>query len=277
MSDSRSIGVFDSGAGGLSVLQELIKELPNESFIYFADSANCPYGSKPEDRIIELSAAITDFLIAERCKVIVVACNTATAAAIDWLRANYNLPFIGMEPAVKPAALNSKTKNIGVLATAGTFKGRLYIETSHRYASDVNVCYQVGEGLVELVEMGDLNSSDAEVLLLKYLKPMIDCSIDQLVLGCTHYPFFKPLLARLLPPHVEVIDPAPAVAKQVLRVLNDNKLNNTNAKKETSFTFYSSGNAEVLSRLVDKIERENGHTLTNLAFFDNYVLPKSKQ
>lgn len=276
MSDSRSIGVFDSGAGGLSVLQELIKELPNESFIYFADSANCPYGSMPENRIVELSAAITDFLIAERCKVIVVACNTATAAAIDWLRANYNLPFIGMEPAVKPAALNSKTKNIGVLATAGTFKGRLYIETSHKYASDVNVCYQVGEGLVELVEMGDLNSSDVEVLLLKYLNPMIDCNIDQLVLGCTHYPFFKPLLARLLPPQVEVIDPAPAVAKQVLRVLNDNKLNNTNAKKETSFTFYSSGNAEVLRRLVDRIERENGYTLTNLTFFDNYVLPKSK-
>jgi len=270
MSDSRPIGVFDSGAGGLSVLQELIKELPNESFIYFADSANCPYGSKPEAKIIELSSAITSFLIAERCKIIVVACNTATAAAIDWLRGNYSIPFIGMEPAVKPAALNSKTKNIGVLATAGTFKGRLYTETSHKYASDVNVCYQVGEGLVELVELGDLYSPDAEGLLLKYLKPMLDCNIDQLVLGCTHYPFFKPVLAKLLPPQVEVIDPAPAVAKQVLRVLLENKLNNMNAESNPSFTLYSTGNAEVLMRLFDRIEKNNGQELRNLRFFDNF-------
>ncbi len=274
MPDSRSIGIFDSGAGGLSVLQELIKELPNESFIFFADSKNCPYGCKPEEKIIELSSAITNFLIAQKCKIIVVACNTATAAAIDWLRGNYDIPFIGMEPAVKPAALNSITKNIGVLATAGTFKGRLYIETSHKYASDVNVCYQVGEGLVELVEMGNFNSSDAEVLLLKYLKPMLDCDIDQLVLGCTHYPFFKPLLAKLLPSNVEIIDPAPAVAKQVLRVLIDYKLNNTDTEKNPNYTFYSSGDNEVLQKLVDKIDEDNGYTMSNKTFFDHFLIPK---
>ena len=277
MSDTRSIGVFDSGAGGLSVLQELVNEMPNESFIYFADSANCPYGTKSEQEIIERSLVITNFLIAEKCKIIVVACNTATAAAIDWLRTNYDTPFIGMEPAVKPAALNSKTKNIGVLATAGTFKGRLYLETSQKYASDVNVCYQVGEGLVELVEMGDLNSPKAEALLLKYLKPMLDCNIDQLVLGCTHYPFFKPMLARLLSQQVEIIDPAPAVAKQVLRVLIDKKLNNTDVEKEPCFTFYSSGNAEVLRNLVDLVGRNIEHEMQNITFFDNFIIPINQQ
>ena len=139
-SSNTPIGIFDSGAGGISVLKELVKILPNESFIYFADSANCPYGPKQPERIIELSNCITKFLLDKGCKTIVVACNTATAAAIDFLRGNYNVPFIGMEPAIKPASLNTKTKSIGVLATAGTFKGRLYIETSRKFASDVNVC-----------------------------------------------------------------------------------------------------------------------------------------
>ncbi|RPH33939.1 MAG: glutamate racemase [Bacteroidales bacterium] len=275
MSDSRPIGVFDSGAGGLSVLKALVKELPNESFIYFADSANCPYGSKPKDEIIALSSAITDFLISMGCKVIVVACNTATAAAIDWLRENYSVPFIGMEPAIKPAALNTKSKSIGVLATAGTFKGRLYIETSHKYASDVNVCYQVGEGLVELVEQGIENTHEAEDLLLKYVKPMLECNIDQLVLGCTHYPFFKPLLEKILPPNVEIIDPSPAVAKQVLKVLVENQMLLDNSVDSTYHTFYSSGSTDVLKVLVSKIEEETGCELRNRVFFDTFIVPVS--
>lgn len=272
MSDSRPIGIFDSGAGGLSVLHELVQELPNESFIYFADSLNCPYGSKPKDKIIELSSAITDFLIAEKCKMIVVACNTATAAAIDWLRDNYDIPFVGMEPAVKPAALNSKTKSIGVLATAGTFKGRLYIETSHKYAADINVSYQIGEGLVELVENGEFESSKAEALLSKYLKPMLDCNIDQLVLGCTHYPFFKPLLAKLLPPNVTVVDPSPAVAKQVSRVLNENDYNNINSNSVQYFKFYSSSDTKILRSLINNIEKEVGRKLQNTTYFDNFIV-----
>lgn len=272
MSDSRPIGVFDSGTGGLTVLQELIQELPTESFIFFADSANCPYGSKPKNEIIALSSAITHFLITQRCKVIVVACNTATAAAIDWLRENYTLPFIGMEPAIKPAALNTKTKSVGVLATAGTFKGRLYIETSHRYASDVNVCYQVGEGLVELVEQGKFNSLEAENLLWKYLKPMLDCNIDQLVLGCTHYPFFKPLLKKLLPQNIDVIDPSPAVAKQVCRVLLENEMSSNGLGNASYHTFFSSGKTDVLKILVNKIEMEIGKDLNNKSFFDNFKI-----
>lgn len=243
------IGVFDSGAGGLSVMAELVKLLPNESIIYFADSANCPYGPKSPDKIIELSDCITRFLIDKGCKIIVVACNTATAAAIDHLRETFNIPFIGMEPAIKPASLNTKTKSIGVLATAGTFKGRLYIETSKKYASDVNVCYQVGEGLVELVESGKAQSSEAEVLLRKYLEPMLDCNIDHLVLGCTHYPFLKPVLEKVLPSGIEVIDPAPAVARQTKKILQENDIL-SNSKQNPTLTFNSSSDTAILKALI---------------------------
>lgn len=249
----KPIGIFDSGAGGLSVLKELVKILPHESFIYFADSANCPYGSKPHDKIIELSDCITRFLIEQHCKTIVVACNTATAAAIDHLRETFDLPFIGMEPAIKPASLNTKTKSIGVLATAGTFKGRLYIETSQKYASDVNVCYQIGEGLVELVETGRANSKEAEVLLKKYIEPMVECNIDHLVLGCTHYPFLKPVLRKILPKGIVIIDPAPAVAKQTSKILQEFNLNNCDASNP-SITFFSSGKTDILIEIVEKDE-----------------------
>lgn len=274
MPDSRPIGIFDSGTGGLSVLQELLKDLPSESFIYFADSANCPYGSRSHDEIVRLSSKIVDFLISKNCKVIVVACNTATAAAIDWLRANYKVPFVGMEPAIKPAALNTKTRSIGVLATAGTFKGRLYIETSRKFASDVNVCYQVGEGLVELVENGLNNSPEAERLLLRYIQPMLDCNIDQLVLGCTHYPFFKKLLKVILPNNVVVIDPAPAVSKQVVRIINDNNLTNNQSNGNLVFDFYSSSSTVTLKKLVESIEMDMSCELQNKSFFDNFMLPQ---
>jgi len=272
MSDIRPIGVFDSGAGGISVFQELVKLFPNESFIYFADSANCPYGAKPQSKIIDLSSTIVNFLIDKKCKVIVVACNTATAGAIDWLRKNYKIPFIGMEPAVKPAALNTKTKSIGVLATAGTFKGRLYIETSRKFASDVNVCYQVGEGLVELVEQGKMNTPEAEVLLRTYIMPMLDCNIDQLVLGCTHYPFFKPLLKKILPSGVDIIDPAPAVAKQTLKVLQEGQLLNEAANTPPTFQFYSSDKISVLEKLAFSSFEGKSVDKRNFQFFENYIV-----
>ncbi|MHC1702661.1 MAG: glutamate racemase [Tenuifilaceae bacterium] len=273
MLNSQPIGIFDSGAGGISVFQELIKVLPLESFVYFADSANCPYGSKSHSKIIELSSAIADFLISQNCKVIVVACNTATAGAIDWLRANYDIPFIGMEPAIKPASLNTKTKSIGVLATAGTFKGRLYLETSRKYASDVNVCYQVGEGLVELVEQGKMDSVEAEKLLLKYIQPMLDCSIDQLVLGCTHYPFFKPLLRRILTKDVDIIDPAHAVAKQTERVLNENNINVSKDSINQLYTFYSSGDSGILKTLLASLEIDKEIDLSKAVYFDYFKIP----
>lgn len=245
-----SIGIFDSGAGGLTVLDELVKILPYENYIYFADTANCPYGSRPAQEIIKFSEKITQFLISKGCKIIVVACNTATAAAIDHLRNNYDIPFIGMEPAVKPASQNTKTRSIGVLATAGTFRGRLYIETSRKYASDVNVCYQVGEGLVELVEAGKANSPEAEKLLHRYIDPMIDCNIDHLVLGCTHYPFLNPVLKRILPKHITVVNPAPAVAQQTKRVAEKNGLLCKSANKP-KIDFYSSSFTHTLKNLVE--------------------------
>jgi glutamate racemase len=246
------IGVFDSGAGGLTVLNELLKVLPGESFVYFADSANCPYGPKPQSEVVELSNCITRFLLEQGCKLVVVACNTATAAAIEHLRSSFKIPFIGMEPAIKPASLNSKTKSIGVLATAGTFKGKLYIETSKKYASDVNVCYQVGEGLVELVEAGKADSPEAAELLHRYVAPMVDCNIDHLVLGCTHYPFLMSSLRGILPKGVEIVDPAPAVARQTLRVLSEYNLLN-NGSSQGKLAFYSSASVEVLKLLAEKL------------------------
>ncbi|MDA3953090.1 MAG: glutamate racemase, partial [Bacteroidales bacterium] len=155
--NNQPIGIFDSGVGGLTVWKELVKSLPNESVIYYADSENCPYGPKDKDTIIKLVVKVVDFLVSKECKAIIVACNTATAAAIDFLRSKYTIPFIGMEPAVKPAALESKTKSIAVLATEGTFNGRLYIETSQTFASDVKLNIKVGEKLVDIVENGMVN------------------------------------------------------------------------------------------------------------------------
>lgn len=244
------IGIFDSGAGGLSVLKEIIKICPTESVVYFADTANCPYGSKSAETIIAFSKKIVEFLLEQRCKIIVVACNTATAAAIDFLRANYSTPFIGMEPAIKPAALNTKTKNIGVLATAGTFKGKLYIETSNKYASGVNVCYQIGEGLVELVESTSTETPQAESLIRKYVEPMIQCNIDHLVLGCTHYPFLIDTIRKVIPQGVQIIDPAPSVAKQCLHVLDERNLACNNNSNPT-YHFYSSSTIEALKQIAE--------------------------
>lgn len=218
------IGIFDSGLGGLSVWKEIAKQLPHESLLYYADSAHCPYGPRSAEEIIELTSRITAYLLEHDCKLIVVACNTATAAAIQHLRQQYQVPFVGMEPAVKPAALHTRSRHIAVLATAGTFKGKLYRETMQRYADGVQVHIQVGKGLVELVEQGKLYSDETRQLLHTYLDPMLEVGIDQLVLGCTHYPFLRPLIEEIVGVEVAVIDPAPAVAKQVQRILAESDL-----------------------------------------------------
>ncbi|MDD2277883.1 MAG: glutamate racemase [Bacteroidales bacterium] len=261
------IGIFDSGVGGLTVLKELLGLLPNSSYIYFADTLNCPYGPKGPSEIIRLSTAITDFLIKQGCSIIVVACNTATAAAIDYLRANYSVPFVGMEPAVKPAALASKTKSIGVLATKGTFEGRLYQETTSKYANNINICYQIGSGLVELVEQGKSDSCEAKKLLKKYISPMLKKDIDHLVLGCTHYPFFIPALTDILPKNITIVNPAPAVAKQTAKVLAEmQKPTDCNNGEESFVQFYSSGSTETLNTLVSKIEQDTGTLFRNKSF-----------
>ena len=256
-SSSSPIGVFDSGVGGLSVWRELVKFMPNEDIIYIGDSASCPYGNKSQQEVIALSSRITLFLQKSGCKLIAIACNTATAAAVDYLRANYSTPFVGMEPAVKPAALNSKTGVVGILATAGTFKGRLFNETKERFASDVSVTEQVGEGLVDAVENGATDSIETRQLLQSYIQPMLDADVDHLVLGCTHYPFLIPQIKEIAGSKITILDPAPAVAKHTEHLLRENNLNNKDVKKLPLYTFYSTGNTATLERMVGELEVAN--------------------
>ena len=213
------IGIFDSGAGGLSVLREILKILPREKYIYFADNAFCPYGEKTPQFIQDRARFITDYLLEQGADIIVVACNTATAAAIATLRKEYSVKFIGMEPAVKPAALSSQSGVIGVLATAGTLKGSKYLNTKGIYTNDVRIEERVGQGFVELVERGLLDGPEVEETVKASLQPLLDEGADRIVLGCTHYPFLREVIQRLAGPGVEVIDPAPAVARQLLRVM----------------------------------------------------------
>ncbi|MCI1733243.1 MAG: glutamate racemase [Bacteroidales bacterium] len=209
------IGIFDSGAGGLSVWKELIKVLPSESYFYISDSEYCPYGPKSKKTIVERTSRIASFLIERGAEIIVVACNTATAGAITELRQQFDIPFVGMEPAVKPAAIETKTGVIGVLATKGTFNGRLYINTSEKFArkKDIKIVERVGDGLVELVEQGKTKTLEAEQLVKKYIDPMIQAGADYVVLGCTHYPFLEEAINKVSANKINVINPAPAVAK----------------------------------------------------------------
>lgn len=243
------IGVFDSGVGGLSVVRHLITELPQESIIYFADSARAPYGNKNKEEVVQYAKEITETFLEKDAKLIVVACNTATGMAINELRQSFSLPFVGMEPAIKPAALSSKTGKIGVLATANTFEAEHFNRTKNRFANDVEVFMAIGDGLVELVEQGKAKSLEAKKLLEAYLQPMIEEEIDQLVLGCTHYPFLMPLIEEILPIGVHVHDPAPAVAKQVRRVLEE-KGALAQRTEEPFHSFTSSGDSSVLNKMV---------------------------
>ena len=214
------VGVYDSGVGGLSVWRELVKLMPDEDYVYFSDAAHCPYGPKDPSYVVERACAVTDFLIEKGCSLIVVACNTATAAAISYLRSHYTIPFVGMEPAIKPAILHSRTGVVGVLATAGTFKGKLYLNTLARFSGNVKVIQRVGEGLVETVEKGVLDGPEVEALVRRCIDPMLEAGADHIVLGCTHYPFLQPVIERLAGPSVSVVNPAPAVARQAQRLLN---------------------------------------------------------
>ncbi|MCF6247517.1 MAG: glutamate racemase [Desulfobacula sp.] len=233
------IGIFDSGVGGLSVLKEIRKSLPNESIVYFADSANCPYGSKVEAQAQALAREKIEFLLEQGCKLIVIACNTVTAVAIDEFRSVFGVPFIGMEPALKPATFQTKTGKIGVLATENTFNGRLFKQTLEKYANGVEVFVQPGFGLVELVEKGEHKSKKARRLLEKYLLPMIEQGVDTLVLGCTHYPFLKEMIEKIAPQPIAVIDPSSAVAAQTKRILCE--FNLCSEQNNPTFSFYTTG------------------------------------
>ena len=243
-----TIGVFDSGSGGLSVYRELVKVLPKERYVYFSDNAHCPYGEKTAEYIQDRARAITDILLGMGADIIVVACNTATAAAIATLRAEYpEVPFIGMEPAVKPAALGTKSGVIGVLATAGTLKGSKYLKTRGLYEDDVKIVEHVGQGFVELVEGGILDGPQAESVVRASLQPLLDAGADTIVLGCTHYPFLRPVIEKLAGAGVKVIDPAPAVARQTVRVLQERGIET--GQGPFSVDLYFSGEPDSLHRI----------------------------
>ncbi len=248
--NKQAIGIFDSGIGGTSIWKEIHTLLPNEDTIYLADSFNAPYGPKGKEAIINLSIKNTEYLINKGCKLIVVACNTATTNAIDYLRDTYKVPFIGIEPAIKPAALQTKNNAIGILATKGTLSSALFSKTSGIFASNKNVIEQVGEGIVELIEKGKLQSEEMKVLLKTYLKPMIDANIDYLVLGCTHYPYLIPLLVELLPSHVKIIDSGEAVARQTKTILKENNLLDTESFKSNNH-FYTNGDPSIMQLLLN--------------------------
>ncbi len=245
------IGIFDSGIGGTSIWKKIHQRLPFENTIYLADSKNAPYGSKGKERILELSIKNTELLLNKDCKLIVVACNTATTNAISYLRSHYNVPFIGIEPSIKPAALQTKSKTIGVLATKGTLSSNLFHKTSDVYSNGITVIEQIGEGIVPLVEAGKMNSDAMKTLLQKHLKPMLKANIDYLVLGCTHYSFLIPTLKTLLPKHVSIIDSGEAVARQTQAVLKQHNLLNKDERFRIKNEFYSNGNPEIMTSILD--------------------------
>ena len=220
------VGFFDSGIGGTCILNAFKKLCPDVETAYIADSKNCPYGNKPADEIIRLSEANVKKLLKKNCKMIVIACNTATAAAIDYLRAKYpKIPFVGLEPAVKPAALRSKTGVVGVLATAGTFHGRLYNETKAKFAKNVTVIAAQADEFVALVERAGLEGLrrlgglEVERVVRRKVEPLLKAGADKIVLGCTHFPHLKSVIEKVCAGRAEVIDPSDAVARQAKRVL----------------------------------------------------------
>ena len=247
---NKPIGIFDSGIGGTSIFKEIHSLLPAEHFIYLADSKHAPYGNKTKDEIVRLSIKNTELLLDEGCKIIVVACNTATTNAISYLREKYEVPFIGIEPAIKPAALKTRTKVVGILATRGTLSSQLFHKTTDLYASGIKVIEQVGEGIVPLIETGQLDSKKMLALLKNYIDPMIKADIDYLVLGCTHYPYLIPILEKMLPKKVTIIDSGLAVAKQTQAILKANDLLKSNMTKPL-IKLYSNRDIVVLNSILN--------------------------
>lgn len=244
-----TIGVLDSGVGGLSVLRHLQTHLPHESWLYIADQAHVPYGGRPLTQIRQFSQAITQFLLTQQVKLIVVACNTASGAALTHLRQTFpDVPFVGMEPAVKPAAGQTRSGKVGVLATTGTFESQRYASLMARFAQGVTVLENPCLGLVERIEAGETAVPATEKLLRQCVEPMLAVGVDTLVLGCTHYPFVLPLLTEIVGPEVTIIDPAPAVARQTARVLAANGLAVNGGSATTQLV--TTGDAERFARQV---------------------------
>lgn len=253
-----SIGIFDSGVGGLSVLRTIRAQMPGELLIYLGDQCHVPYGPRRIEEVQGFADEITRFLMANGAGLIVVACNTASAAALKYLRQTFpEVPFVGMEPAIKPAAEQTHSGVVGVLATPATFQGALYASVLERFAQGVTVLQDTCPGLVGQVEKGELETPETESILRMALSPMLERGIDTVVLGCTHYPFVIPLIKRIVGPDVRVIDPAPAVARQVGRLLHPGD-NAQTLQIKAAVTYYTTAAAESLQLLLPKLLGESG-------------------
>lgn len=253
-----SLGLFDSGVGGLSVWREVVQQLPHENSLYLADQAHVPYGPRPMEEIVAFSQAITRFLLDHGCRVIAIVCNAASAAALHKLRQQFpQLAFVGMEPAVKPAAENTHTHKVGVLATPVTFQGELFAGLVERFGADIELFKQVCPGLVEQVEAGRLDTPDTHTMLCRYLAPMLEAGVDTIVLGCTHYPFLLPLIQSIAGPQVRVIDPSPAVARQIRRILAQQEPLSPSGKLG-QHRFYTTGDAQAFSKTLELLTGVSG-------------------
>jgi glutamate racemase len=252
------IGIFDSGIGGISVLRAIREHMPKESVLYFGDQGHIPYGSRPMEQIRSFSEAITKFLLEQNAKIIILACNTASAAALKYLRGMFpDVQFVGMEPAVKPAAERTQTGKVGVLATPATFQGALYASVVERFANGVELIQNTCPGLVQKIEHGNLDGEKTRRILEDALLPMIEKDIDTVVLGCTHYPFVIPLIQQIVGDKVRVIDPAPAVARQAGRLLEAGGMRSQSSTRG-NVKFFTSGDPNVFKSMLQKLLGEEG-------------------
>ena len=261
MTSTNPIGVFDSGVGGLSVLRAMRQLMPEENVIFFGDQGHVPYGPRPLEQVRAFSEGITRFLLDEGAKLIVVACNTASAAALTYLRETFpGVKFVGMEPAVKPAAETTRTGVVGVLATPATFQGALYASVVERFANGVQLLQDTCPGLVQQIEQGNLDGKETRAILESALRPMLERGIDTVVLGCTHYPFVIPLIEQMVGGSVRVIDPAPSVARQAERLVEAGGIRNTEnpSAARGRVQFYTSGDAAAVESLLPKLLGESG-------------------
>ncbi|WP_031515087.1 glutamate racemase [Desulfofalx alkaliphila] len=250
MPQQSPIGIFDSGVGGLSIAREIRNLLPNEDMLYYADSAYCPYGEKPPADIKKRVFSLCDFLLSQGAKLLVVACNTASIVSLDDIRQRYQVPVVGVEPAVKPAVAATKSGTIGVLATGVTLSGDRFSSLVARYCHKTAVITQPAPGLVELVEKGKIQGNEAEQLLVKYLNPLLEQNADTIVLGCTHYPFLRPLIENIVGPNITIIDTGKAVARQTARLLKQMKLSCHDTTKPGKELFYTSASQETVEQVV---------------------------
>ncbi|HSN94437.1 MAG TPA: glutamate racemase [Anaerolineaceae bacterium] len=273
---SEPIGIYDSGVGGLSVLREIQAQLPHENLVYFGDQINCPYGSRSKSELQDLAEAVIHFLLEKKIKLLVIACNTASAASLKEMRLRFpDLPIVGMEPAVKPAANQTHSGKVGVLATPSTFSGELYASVIERFAQDVEIFESTCPGLVAQIEIGALDSPETLAILKEAVEPMVQQGADTLVMGCTHYPFVIPQITRIAGPDVVVIDPAPAVARQVERVLESHDLLST-SKGKGKTEYFTSADPQAFDKvaklLIGKDASSQRLTWTNLQLFEGQTI-----